>query len=660
MSRKRVPISKRPRRSTTRPAGSPAKLDPGWDQDFHHRALFEQTEDCVFIISFDLRYIAINPQATRLLGYSEEELVGKSVNEIMYQDAPAAGDDILGNTSSLLERLMHCKDGSILPVEIRTSIVYNQDGSPAYVQTIARDITERKASEYSLKYRNRVLAVLNDAAERLLRTSDIQTEIPEILQLLGITTNLATCAIVKARDRDRFENGVDILFAWQNPAAARFDPEAVLRYLLSNTSVNFRDLFFNARAFVKDSTDFPPVSVAFIPILEADHAWGFLGLLAPEDQPEWAPVQREAIRTAANIIGAALQHEYTEQKIQASEEHSRTILAALPDLIVRVDPFGIILDYSARQDHPLYMQREAVNGKELAKIWGSDLFRQVVGTAGDKLPVSTPIRKEFHIPGNNNVYEARLDPIGADETLIVVRDISDQARLNQMKSDFINRASHELRTPLTTAILMCDLIQSGGDAVEQAEYWQILNSELNRQKSLIDRLLMAGRLESGKLTLEPEMLDVKPILDESALAVKSIAKKRNITIDVTASDPVLPAWGDKSGLQQVFINLINNAVKFSPEGSLIRITATKLADEVQITISDQGLGIPTEALPNLFEQFFRARNVTLAEIPGSGVGLYIVKSIIEELKGSIQVESEINKGTTFIIRLSAAEVEKLP
>ncbi len=117
------------------------------------------------------------------------------------------------------------------------------------------------------------------------------------------------------------------------------------------------------------------------------------------------------------------------------------------------------------------------------------------------------------------------------------------------------------------------------------------------------------------------------------------------------SSPLI-VWGDKSGLQQVFINLINNATKFSPEGSFVVIHTSKEIGKVHISISDQGLGIPQEAIPNLFEQFFRARNVTLAEIPGSGVGLYIVKSIIDELSGEIKVKTEINKGTTFTVTLN--------
>ena len=113
--------------------------------------------------------------------------------------------------------------------------------------------------------------------------------------------------------------------------------------------------------------------------------------------------------------------------------------------------------------------------------------------------------------------------------------------------------------------------------------------------------------------------------------------------------------GDKGGLEQVFINLINNAVKFSPEGKTVNIDVAERESDVSISIADHGLGIPHEAASHLFERFYRAKNVTVAEIPGSGIGLYIVKSIVEELDGKITVESVINQGTTFIVTLQKAK-----
>jgi signal transduction histidine kinase len=186
-----------------------------------------------------------------------------------------------------------------------------------------------------------------------------------------------------------------------------------------------------------------------------------------------------------------------------------------------------------------------------------------------------------------------------------------------------------------------------------SEYWRTLMSELNRQKNLINDLLLAGRLESGRMKLEAVPMDLVPILEESAQAVKAIAGMRNISITLEVEQAPFDVFGDAGGLSQVFINLINNAVKFSPEGKAVEVVAAKggAEREASISITDHGLGIPLESIPHLFERFYRAKNVTVAEIPGTGIGLYIVKSIVDELGGKIEVKSELNQGTTFIVYL---------
>jgi two-component system phosphate regulon sensor histidine kinase PhoR len=296
-----------------------------------------------------------------------------------------------------------------------------------------------------------------------------------------------------------------------------------------------------------------------------------------------------------------------------------------------------------------------ITGKEFSQIWPRDIVRKIVGEANKNSFVSSCHVEEFRLPYSNHAYEARLYPISPMEALIVIRDITEQAKLNEMKSDFINRASHELRTPLTSAILMTELIQEGGTQEELDEYWHTLKSELNRQKILIDRLLIAGRLESGMMKLEIGLLDIIPVLEESFTAVKPIAHKGNVALKLIAERGPLQVIGDKSGLQQVFINLINNAVKFSRRGGTVEVSVSENQSGVQIDIKDSGVGIPEQAIPHLFERFYRAKNVTIAEIPGSGIGLYIVKSIIEELGGTIRVKSVLNEGTTFMVSLRRSE-----
>jgi signal transduction histidine kinase len=226
-----------------------------------------------------------------------------------------------------------------------------------------------------------------------------------------------------------------------------------------------------------------------------------------------------------------------------------------------------------------------------------------------------------------------------------------------MKTDFINRASHELRTPITTAILMTELLQAGGSEEELEEYWQVLINELKRQKLLIDRFLMAGRLESKKLVIDPTALDVVPIIEESIVAVRPLARMKGININLNVADDGSWVWGEATGLQQVFINLINNSVKYSPESSKITVNIYQESPWIRIEISDQGMGIPKEDIPHLFERFFRARNVSIAEIPGSGLGLYLVKSIVNELDGEISVESKSEYGTTFIVKLKIHDTQ---
>jgi PAS domain-containing protein/anti-sigma regulatory factor (Ser/Thr protein kinase) len=554
----------------------------------------------------------------------------------------------IGENTDLYERILNKKDGSRLPVEISTSIVYDEKNRPAYIQSIARDISERKNAEQILKRHTRILSVISDATARLLRTSNIETKIPEVLESMGRAMDVYCCAIFEVNTFSASPE-INIQYQWKKQDNTGFNIAMVLQPLMS-TLLNAPDDFFSSDYQADDQAASSDLSFAFMPIHGTLGSWGFLGLFYQKKDLLSIQSDRDAIQTAANLIGSALQRNRYEETIRLNEARNRIIINALPDLIIRIDIDGIILDYSANPDHPLYIHRDVISGKKLSQTWPEEIVKKIIGSKNHLIFTLPNWVSGFHLPGANGIYESRLYPISSIEALIVMRDVTEQERLNEAKSDFIHRASHELRTPLTSAILMADLIQDGGTPEELDEYWQILKSELNRQKILIDRLLIAGRLENGMMKLEYMPMDLIPILEESMLAVKPIANKRRVSVRLTSEEGTI-ILGDKSGLQQVFINLINNAVKFSPEGSAVEIKVTKTEDEVMVRILDQGLGIPADALPHLFERFYRAKNVTIAEIPGSGIGLYIVKSIVEELGGRINVDSVINLGTTFTVSL---------
>ncbi len=628
------------------PGGPPAVstlASRRWGNNFNYRALFEQSDECIFIINFDLHYLAVNPQVLTLLGYQESELIGQPVSDIVYMDE-TLNQDASDTEAHFVERYLRRKDDSLVPVEISTSLVYDEAGKPVYIQSIARDISRRKQIEQALKHHNQILLSISEATTRLLQSSQIETTVKDVLELLGKSVKAVSCSLV-VLDAKPGPHAVRLQAEWRQADAGELEIAGLLAPFA-------RDILKQPGGFFARNIQRLPIrSFAAVRIEVKTNARSFLVLFYPEVRESAQLAQQDALQIAANVIGAALQRSQREETILVSEARHRSIIAALPDLIIRLDADGRILDYSARLEHPLYSPAPVVAGKLLSEIWPPEIAHQIIGpNLSGSFTVSHHLR-EFKLPFSPHTYESRLAPIASDEALLVIRDVTEQTQLNEMKSDFINRASHELRTPLTTVIMMANLIQEGGTPTEMKEYWGVMTSELNRQKILIERLLMAGRLESGTMKLELGAIDLYSSLDESIQAVKPIANKKNISIEFTPPSRLVTVLGDRSALQQVFINLINNATKFSPPHTSVEIGVELSAVEARISISDHGMGIPPEDLPHMCERFFRGRNVTIAEVPGSGIGLYIVKSILEELNGGLEIESTLKKGTTLIVKL---------
>ena len=615
------------------------------ETDLDYRALFEQTGECVFIIGLDFKFVTANQQALRLLGYEEHQLLGLPVEEILLLEDIQGREMLLEKRLNLAEYTLKKKDSSMLPVELSISVVHNGNNMPVYIQMLARDLSERKQAEVSLKRHILALSVIGEATAGLFRSSNLDTKISEVLESLGYAVDVFCCALF-----DIAASSVKVQYQWTNFDASSFNITSALEPFLDSIAENPTRVF-SVTDVKLENVEIPNISILVIPIQGTLGSWGFLAMFDKQNQLSWLTTEFDTVQTTANLIGAALERLHYEKTIRLSEMRNRILVDALPDLLLRTDLTGQILDYNAHPSHPLYAQRESVIGRKLSELWPEDVVNMIIETDEQEAFLSSHWVYGFNLPNHDQTFEARLHPISAEEALIIVRDITEQARLDQMKSDFINRASHELRTPLTSAILMTELLQHGGTNEEMSEYWRTLMSELNRQKDLINDLLLAGRLESGGMNLEAVSLDLMPILEESVRAVKAIAKTRNISISLKTEETPFMVFGDAGGLSQVFINLINNAVKFSPEGKTVEVVAVKWGSEASISIIDHGLGIPTESIPHLFERFYRASNVTVAEIPGTGIGLYIVKSIVDELGGKIEVRSELHQGTTFIVHL---------
>jgi PAS domain S-box-containing protein len=224
-------------------------------------------------------------------------------------------------------------------------------------------------------------------------------------------------------------------------------------------------------------------------------------------------------------------------------------------------------------------------------------------------------------------------------------------QLDRLKDEFVALVSHELRTPLTSIRGYLELINEDDDlTAEQTRFLGTIDRNAQRLQRVVGDLLFVAQVEAGKLSLEDGDVDMNRIVEEAVQAAQPTAATKSIAIAVELGE--LPEIrGDRARLAQVLDNFVSNAIKFTPTGGRVVVVTHVLPGEVEIVVSDNGMGIPANELPLLFQRFFRAEQATAGAIPGTGLGLAIAKAIVTGHGGRIRVESDCDRGTTFRITL---------
>ena len=236
--------------------------------------------------------------------------------------------------------------------------------------------------------------------------------------------------------------------------------------------------------------------------------------------------------------------------------------------------------------------------------------------------------------------------------IIVFRDVSHERELNRMKSDFTSSVSHELRTPLTSIKAYTETILRDPNMPEdiQRQFLGIIEEESNRLATLIEDLLEVSRINSGTVKIKYEIIDLLAVTKRVLVALEPLAQKKNIQLKANIANKLPELQADEGKIESVITNLVNNAIKFTPEKGQVSINIKEKNEQIVMSVSDTGMGIPKEALPKIFERFYRV-NRPGKQIQGTGLGLSIVKKIILMHNGRIDVESEEGQGTTFTIFL---------
>jgi signal transduction histidine kinase len=238
--------------------------------------------------------------------------------------------------------------------------------------------------------------------------------------------------------------------------------------------------------------------------------------------------------------------------------------------------------------------------------------------------------------------------------------------IDRLKSDFVSSVSHELRTPLTTIKALTRLLMRGELSDEKRrEYLETISVECDRQIDLVLNLLDLSRIEGGVFRLTFERVEPLEIIESCVKSEMTAAEKRGHTLRVEPFAEVPPICADPKALRRVVSNLIENSIKYTPDGGLITVSAAREAKDenfVVLSVADNGRGIPAEDLPVLFNKFHRGRPVRAnsttdedfledADVSGVGLGLYLGKNVIEQMGGRITLETEVGRGSTFYLHL---------
>jgi PAS domain S-box-containing protein len=372
------------------------------------------------------------------------------------------------------------------------------------------------------------------------------------------------------------------------------------------------------------------------------------------------------IQDQAERLGLALR----SQQVESSQ--SQAVLHAMTDGVIVTDPNYHILVFNPAAEQILGISRTELLGRSVFGVFerfgppGNELVNQLrtwqEDGASTRLKGLPPRRIETE---QKRILALQPAPVVLGDdflgTITIVRDITREVEVDRMKSEFVATVSHELRSPITPIKGFVDLLRMGASgeiSEQQARYLEIIYQNIQRLELLVDELLDISRIEAGKVVLTFEPLNVEQLLDELKAYVHHRSKTEEKRMDIiTHMDPDFPEiWGDSERVRQILTNLVDNSFDYTPDGGSIRIEAQAVGDQIEIAISDNGMGIAVGEQERIFERFYRGEQALIMGVAGAGLGLSVALTMVEMHGGRIWVNSAgiPGKGSTFTVSLPAA------
>lgn len=366
------------------------------------------------------------------------------------------------------------------------------------------------------------------------------------------------------------------------------------------------------------------------------------------------------------IVAKAIEYTRALKDIAEGRSRMRVFINHLTDGVMATDnQKRVVLANPAFLRLIGYQGTDAI-GKQAEELVDNEQLSEMIDQAL-AMPMDTfmEISRELQVGGGKEGREeiilgARSIPFrGRMErnlgTITVLHDITALKKMDQIKSDFVSMVAHEVRNPLNTIMAQIKIIRDGLAGEVTPKQQEILGRTSEKIKGLTDlcsELLDLARMESGLITLEKESLNVGDLLKDQVSFHTAGAKARGLTLELSPLDEGMPLLlANRKGLEEILANLIANAVNYTPEGGTVTVSAAVAGDYLCMSVRDSGIGIPRTEIERIFDRFYRVKDERTKYVVGTGLGLALIKSIVEAHQGMIQVESEPDRGSTFHVYL---------
>lgn len=395
-------------------------------------------------------------------------------------------------------------------------------------------------------------------------------------------------------------------------------------------------------------------SMLSVPLQVENQTLGVIHVLNKRSQQPFTEEDLALLNLLASQAAMILQNSRLHTAINNERHRLRTILRSLASAAIVLDRQQRIMLCNPVAEYLFSLREEEVLGRSLEEVLPREEILQALTALPEETKAEPPeitLTSPVEVILQIQVTDLRNERGEVLGKVIVFNDITHLRKVDQLKTEFVSTVSHELRTPLTsikafTATLLRDV---EFDRETQKEWLKIIDSECDRLTRLINDLLSISRIESGRaLEMEWKRVDLPQVIGKVLDQQRAYSTRHNLVYEGPAS---LIVEADEDKVIQILTNLVNNAIKYSPRGGLVRVKAVDNRDFAQVSVTDQGSGIRPDHLPKIFDKFYQVDSSSTRKVGGTGLGLYLTRHLVEAHGGKIWAESELNRGSTFTFTL---------